>query len=199
MNISPLRIPSVGHSEVFEMEGEFQVKGKKERHILLLLSIAPFPCFSLSYVFKWLDFFPYQLQFVDHVCIFTVCFWSGCSWLAEVRGGCVSKGRRGLAREWCGWARVRVSGWRGWEVGLAIGDGVDGAQELLHGEPAGSRRLQRPLLQQQPRGWATALHPKLWWDPLRRSKKTKNRRWCTRRHKTRERDKMISSRRSTHR
>lgn len=29
MSISPLLIPSVGHSEVFEMEGEFQVKGKK--------------------------------------------------------------------------------------------------------------------------------------------------------------------------
>lgn len=47
MNISPLLIPSGDHSEVFEMEGELQVKGKK-RHMLLLLSGALFPCFSLS-------------------------------------------------------------------------------------------------------------------------------------------------------
>lgn len=59
MNISPLLIPSVNHSEVFEMKGEFQVKGKKERHIFLLLFAAPFPRFSLSYYLNgWIFFFP---------------------------------------------------------------------------------------------------------------------------------------------
>lgn len=44
MKISPLVIPSADHSEVFEMRGEFQVKGR-ERDInsyffLLLISVV---------------------------------------------------------------------------------------------------------------------------------------------------------------
>lgn len=80
MKISPLLIPSVGHSEVFEMKGEFQVKGRKRDiyfySALLLLSLA---FLSVQYLNGWIFYSPYQLLFVDHVCIFTVCFWSGCS------------------------------------------------------------------------------------------------------------------------
>ncbi len=79
MNSSPLLIPSADHSEVFEMEGEFQVKGRKRDIYFysfpLLLSLA---FLSVQYLNGWI-FFLYQLLFVDHVCIFTVCFWSGCS------------------------------------------------------------------------------------------------------------------------
>lgn len=79
MNISPLLIPSVNHSEVFEMEGEFQVKGKKRDIYFYSSSLLLFLAFlSVSYLNGWI-FFPYQLLFVDHICIFTVCFWSGCS------------------------------------------------------------------------------------------------------------------------
>lgn len=41
MKISPLLIPSVDHSEVFEMKGEFQVKGRK-RDILFPLLFSQF-------------------------------------------------------------------------------------------------------------------------------------------------------------
>lgn len=78
MKISPLLIPSVDHSEVFEMKGEFQVKGRK-RDILLLLSTALSLAFLSVRYSNGCFFSPLQLLFVDHVCIFTVCFRSGCS------------------------------------------------------------------------------------------------------------------------
>lgn len=55
MNISPLLIPSADHSEVFEMEGEFQVKGKKRDihfySIQLFLSLA---FLSVRYLNDWI-------------------------------------------------------------------------------------------------------------------------------------------------
>lgn len=79
MKISPLLIPSACQSEVFEMKGEFQVKGRKRviyfYFFLLLVSLA---FLSVQYFNGW-KFIPYQLLFVEYVCIFTVCFWSGCS------------------------------------------------------------------------------------------------------------------------
>lgn len=77
MKISPLLVPSADHSEVFEMEGEFQVKGRKRDinfySFSLLLSLA----FSLSSIFKWLDFFPpinccLLIMFVSSQCAFGV-------------------------------------------------------------------------------------------------------------------------------
>lgn len=171
-----LIIPSADHSKSLLKwrESEWRVSGKGKNRDLY--SFPLFPCYSLSQIFILSDFPPpYQLLLVDHVCSFTVCFWSGCSWLAEVRWLCVSKERRGLAREWCGWAPGQVSGLRGWEAGLAKCDEVDGVREQPRGEPVGLRTQRRPLLPQAPKGWATARHPKLWWDPWRRSKKTKNR------------------------
>jgi len=53
MKVSPLFIPFVNHQEVFEMDGECQVKGRKT---YLLLAAASFPCISLSSVFKLLGF-----------------------------------------------------------------------------------------------------------------------------------------------
>lgn len=83
MKISPLLISSADHSEVFKMEGEFQVKGRKRD---IQYASTPHRCsfplalISVRYLNGWIFiFFPYQLLFVDHVCIFTVCFWSGCS------------------------------------------------------------------------------------------------------------------------
>lgn len=113
MNISPLLIPSLDHSEVFEMEGEFLVKGRKRDVYFYFFPLLHSLAFlSVQYLNDWIPP-PYRLLFVDHVCIFTVCFWSGCSVLAGVRGWCVSKGRRGLARGWCGWGPGPVLGWRG--------------------------------------------------------------------------------------
>lgn len=81
MKISPPLISSAFHSQVFEMKGEFQVKGRKRD--FYFLSAAPFPCFSLSLIFKWLEFYPLSIAVVGYV-IFTVCFWSGCSSLGEM-------------------------------------------------------------------------------------------------------------------
>lgn len=77
----PLLCSSVDHSGVFEMKGEFQVKGKKETHTSTSFSCS-IPFCPLSSIFKLVGFFffpHYQLLFVDHVCFFTVCFLSGCS------------------------------------------------------------------------------------------------------------------------
>lgn len=55
MSISPLLlIPSADHSEVFEMKGEFQEKGRKRD---IYFSTAPFPCFSLSLIFLMVGLF----------------------------------------------------------------------------------------------------------------------------------------------
>lgn len=73
--------------------GRVSGKGKKERRILLLLSAAPFPCFPLSSILKWLDFFPpidccLLIMFVSSQCAFGVAvqYWPESEGGVSVRG-----------------------------------------------------------------------------------------------------------------
>lgn len=110
MSISPLLIPSLDHSEVFEMEGEFQVKGgKRDVYFYSLLHSLAF--LSVQYLNDWIFSPPIDccllIMFVSSQCAFGVAVphWP--------KSGGVSKGRRGLARGWCGWAPEPVLGWHG--------------------------------------------------------------------------------------
>lgn len=75
MKISPLLIPSAEHSEVFEMEGEFQVKGRKTYTSTPFC--CSFSCISLSSIFKLLDSPPpinycLLIMFISSQCAFGV-------------------------------------------------------------------------------------------------------------------------------
>lgn len=87
-------------SEVYWNERRVSGKGKKGDSSPLLLSLVSLSVWFLNgwFFFKSPIICCLLIMFVSSQCA----FWSGCSWLAEVRRWCVSMGRRGLARGWCG-------------------------------------------------------------------------------------------------
>lgn len=106
--ISPL-VPSADPKCFWKRQwvnGEFQVKGKRGR-ILLSLLLSHFLKIT---VYIFFIVFHLSVAVCWSFCSFTVCFWSGCSWLAKIPQWGFSRGKRGLAHGWCGSARGPASG-----------------------------------------------------------------------------------------